>query len=54
MEIISKLIEIETVFPVDNQELEQKMNQMGLNPLRWSIVGVKDNTLSISLACENL
>lgn len=53
MEIISKVIEMETIFPIDNQELEHRMHQMGLNPLRWSIVGVKDNTLSISLACEN-
>jgi len=54
MEIISKLIEIETKFPIDNQLIEQEMHNMGFDPLRWAIVKVEGNILTISLACENL
>jgi len=39
MQITSKLIEIETKFPVDNEVIEQKMLDMGIKPLRWAIVG---------------
>jgi len=52
MQITSKLIEIETTFPVDNEVIEQKMLDMGIKPLRWAIVGVKGNILSVSVACE--
>ncbi len=54
MEIISKLVEIEANLPVDNDFIEAKLAQMGINPLRWAIVKVEDSTLTISLACENL
>ncbi len=54
MEIISKLIEIETKLPVDNEYIEKKMNDMGIFPFRWAIVKISDTKLTISLACENL
>ncbi len=54
MEIISKLIEIETELPVDNDFIEAKLNELGITPLRWAIVNVNYNKLTISLACENL
>lgn len=54
MEIVSKLIEIEVKLPVDNQFIEQKLHEMGIEPLRWAIVEINDNILTISLACENL
>lgn len=54
MEIISKLVKIEAKFPIDNSFIEQRLAEMSICPLRWAIVGVKNNVLTISLACENL
>lgn len=54
MEITSKLIEIEADLPVDNDFIEKKLEEMGIEPLRWAIVNVHGNILTISLACENL
>lgn len=59
MDIISKLVEIETEMPVENDFIEEKLNEMGISPLRWAIVdcirqGGNKVTLTISLACENL
>lgn len=53
MEIISKLVEIEAKKPVDNNFIESKLAQMNIYPLRWAIVKVDHNKLTISLACEN-
>ena len=54
MEIISKLVEIEAELPADNCFIEKKLAEMGIEPLRWAIVGVNGNILTISLACKNL
>lgn len=54
MEIISKVVEIEANLPVDNIFIENQLKEMGIQPLRWAITEVKGNTLTISLACENL
>lgn len=54
MQIISKLIKIEATLPADSEFIEQKLKEMGIEPLRWAIVGVDGNTLTISLACESL
>lgn len=54
MEITSKLVEIETELPVDNDFIETKLIGMGIEPLRWAIVDVNGNILTISLACESL
>lgn len=53
MEIISKTIEIEAKMPVDNEFIEAKLAKMGIKRLRWAITGINNNTLTISLACEN-
>lgn len=54
MEITSKLVEIEADLPVDNDFIEKKLKKMGIEPLRWAVVKVNENSLTISLACENL
>jgi len=54
MEIISKLIEIEANLPTDNDFIESKLREMGIEPLRWAIVKVEGNILTVSVACENL
>lgn len=40
MEIVSKLVNIEAEFPIDNMFIEKKLCKMGIEPLRWAIVGV--------------
>lgn len=52
MQITSKLVEIEAQLPIDNEFIETKLKAMGINPLRWAIVKVEGNILTISLACE--
>lgn len=54
MEIVSKLVEIETQLPTDNVFIEEKLKEMGINSLRWAVVKADYNKLTISLACENL
>ena len=54
LEIISKLVKIETDLPTSTEFIEAELKKMGINPLRWAIVGVEGNILTISLACENL
>lgn len=54
MEIVSKLVTIETDLPVDNDFIEKKLREMGIEPLRWAIVKAEGNYLTISLACKNL
>lgn len=54
MNIVSKIVEIETDLPIDNIQIEQKLFEMGICPLRWAIVKVKGNIIAISLACEDL
>ena len=54
MEITSKLIELEAELPVDTKFIENKLHELNITPLRWSIVKIKDNHLTISVACENL
>lgn len=54
MEIVSRLIEIEAEMPVDNNFIEAELKKMGIEPLRWAIVGINGNILTVSLACENL
>ena len=54
MEIVSKLVEIDARLPVDNDFIESKLAEMGINPLRWAIVKVENNILTVSLACGNL
>lgn len=54
MEIISKLVDVKIELPIDNELIEQKLKEMGIIPLRWAIVKVNNDLLTISLACENL
>jgi hypothetical protein len=54
MEIISKLVEIEASLPVDNNFIEAKLKEMGIEPLRWAIVKINGNILTINIAGENL
>lgn len=54
MEIVSKLVNIEAELPLDNAFIEKKLYEIGIEPLRWAIVSIDNNVLTISLACKNL
>jgi len=54
LEVLSKLVEIEATLPVDNNFIEAKLADKNIIPLRWAIVKVNENKLTISLAYENL
>lgn len=54
MEIISKLIEIEACLPIDNEFIEEQLRAQKIDPIRWAIVKVDKNKLTISVAFENL
>lgn len=54
MEIISQLVKIEANLPVSNDFIEAKLAEMNIKPLRWAIVKVEKNILTVSLACSNL
>lgn len=52
--ITSKLVSIEANLPVDNVSIEQKLRDTGIDPLRWAIVKIEGNILTVSVACEDL
>ena len=54
MNIESRLVELNLSAPFDNNDIESELKNMGINPLRWAIVKVDCNKITISLACENL
>lgn len=54
MEIISKTVELKLEKPYDNSIIEAQLAQMGIKPLRWAITKIGKNSLTISLASENL
>ena len=53
MEIVSKIIEIKADLPVDNDYIEKKIHEMGIEPLRWAVVKVGNGTLTVSLAYDH-
>lgn len=54
MDIVSKLVEIENNGEINNDFIESKLNEMGIIPLRWAIVNVDCNKLTLSVAHQNL
>lgn len=54
MEIISKLVEIDAVVPIDNHFIDKNLRKIGIEPLRWAIVNVKGSKLTVSVAHESL
>lgn len=54
MDIITKNIDMEVDLPVDMTEIEKKLSKSGIKPLRYSIVKVEDNILTINVTFDNL
>lgn len=54
MKIQTKKIDLELEFPISSEEIEKEIEKRGIKPLRWAIVNVSGNKLTISVAGENL
>lgn len=55
MEIVSKLVEINAIAPIDSHFIDKNLKKMGIsNPLRWAIVNVQGSKLTVSVAHESL
>ena len=48
--ITSELIEVK--YTNDNNEIEKSLKALGIEPLRWAVVDIKDNKLVISVSYE--
>ena len=48
--ITSELVEIE--YTNNNKEIEKCLNKMGIESLRWAIVGIENNKLIVSVSYE--
>jgi len=54
MEIVSKLVEINAIEPIDNHFIDKNLRKIGITPIRWSIVNVNKRKLTVSVAHESL
>ena len=54
VKILSKLVKIKANLPVDNLFIEAELKKLKIVPLRWAIVKVENEELTISVACESL
>ena len=48
--IKSDIIKID--FTTDNARIEQSLSELGIEPLRWAVVGACENKLTISVSYE--
>lgn len=48
--ITSEIVKIK--FTNDNEEIKRELKSIGILPLRWAIVDVSDNELTLSVAYE--
>ncbi len=48
--ITSDLIKLK--FTNDNSEIERELKNLGIDPLRWAVVEVSDDTITVSVAYE--
>ena len=46
--IVSELVKIK--FLNDNIQIEKALNKLGIEPLRWSVVSVSDEELTVSVS----
>ena len=54
MQITSKNIKLKLESGFDNESIEQVLRQRGLDPLRWAIVAVNGDNVTISVAVVDL
>lgn len=54
MAIISKNIDVVVKFPLNFDEIEKALKIQGVEPLRYAIVKVDNNTLTVNVTFQNL
>lgn len=52
--IVSKLVKIKFSKPIDNAFIENELKKVGITPLRWSIVNVCNENLTINVAYDTM
>lgn len=52
--IVSKTITLEAELPVDNVYIENELIDSGIEPLRWAVVAVEGNVLTVSVSYQSL
>lgn len=50
--IISKNFEIQIVRPVTTEQIEFGLSQLGIDPVRWAIVDVGENSVTVCVSFE--
>ncbi len=50
MQIISKLVEIDSNEQVTTEYIEKELTKRNIHPLRWAIVNVSDRIYKVSVA----
>ena len=50
--IVSKTITLKLEKPVNNEQIEQAIYSLGLNPVRWAIVGAEEKVFTIRVSAE--
>ena len=50
MQAVSQLIKIKKTDNLSTEYIEQELAKQNINPLRWAIVGIDDNMITISVA----
>ena len=54
MAIITKNIDVVVKFPLNFDEIEKALKIQGIEPLRYAIVKVDNNTLTVNVTFQNL
>jgi hypothetical protein len=54
MSILSKNIEIEMDLPLNADDIEKKLAELGIIPLRYAIVNIDGYKITINVAYESL
>lgn len=50
MKIESDIIKIPYTKNISTEYVEQELKKLGIVPLRWAVVDIKDNSLAVSVA----
>lgn len=52
--ITTENIKLEIQLPTNSKTIEQKLNAMGIEPLRWAIIAVENSILTINVSYEKI
>ena len=54
MQVITKTIDINNTGDLSTQYIENELNKMGINPIRWAIVKISKYTFTIDIAYDRI